>query len=293
MIDNPTGSNIFDSIFNEHLEVDAGKVETPPEQTEEAPQDEPEATEVEQTEEAEGEEQTEEPEAEAEAEEPKKFSIKAAGETHELTEAELIEYAQKGIGFNRNSELKAKEHKAAMAEAESLKQNLLGELEKAKEYLDVFAGSEEGKKHLDYLLNYDADEYKRITRLQETVKSRYQELKADSDAAQVQNALDLLERTYPAEWATQAKRQSLLGEGIEFFKSVGLDDSQIAEIKDGHSFVAAIKAKRFDDLMKKAQQNKVAATPKKSVQKVAQATKEKRATIADINPVDEFFPFLK
>ena len=165
-------------------------------------------------EETEGEAEEAAEEAEEVEQEPKKYSIKAAGEMHELTEDQLIEYAQKGIGFNKNSEARAKEHKAEMALLAEERNALKGELEQAKAYLDVLGESEAGKKHLEYLLEYDVAEYKRITGMQADVKNKVAQAKAQAEQAQVDAALDLLETTFPAEWAKTDTREKLLSEGI-------------------------------------------------------------------------------
>ena len=286
MTDNLQGSDVFSEFFNLNPEEPAKPAE-PKEETTETETEEAEVEEVETEEEAE--EAAEETESE-----PKKYTIKAGGEMHELTEEQLIEHAQKGIGFYKNSEAQAREHKAALALLDEDRSALKVELDKAQTYLDILGESEAGKKHLDYLLEYDVAEYKRITGLQADIKANVQQAKEQADQAQVNSALDLLETSFPAEWAKPDTRKQLLDDGAAFLASIGLEPQQIAQIRDGATFVAAIKAKRYDELVKKAKETKANPPPKKQIKKVAQKAAPAAAkSISDIDAVDEFFPFLK
>lgn len=277
MTDNPQGSDIFNQFFEQQPE------ETPapePEKVEEV-EEEIEATE---TEDAQPEEAAPEEVEEAE----KKYSIKAAGEMHDLTIDELIEYAQKGIGFNRNSEAKAKEHRQAMAEVEEIRKQASEEYAKAASYLDILGESKAGKEHLEYLQEYDLPEYKRIKALQDEVKAQADNLKQQ----QINDAIGLLEERFPSEWAKTDTRAKLLGEAGAFFESLGISKDAAAKILDGVTYVAAVKAYRYDKLMQEAEKTKAAPVPKKTVKTQVPAKAKGPTSISDIDPMAEWFPNL-
>lgn len=278
MTDNPQGSDIFNEIFNPQ--------EPAAESAEEVEESNPQ--EIEGDEETEAEE-IEQEEAEPEAE-PTTFKLKAGGEEHELTLEQLQEYAQKGIGFYKNSEKLAKEHKAKMAELEAAQEAVAARLEEAQQFFDVFGKSKAGKEHLDYLLEYDLDSFKKLKAMQETVAAKVAEVQAESQQNKLNQALGMLQETFPAEWAKSDTRKKLLDDGAQFFESIGLTAEEIARVTDGAAFVAAIKAKRYDELMKDAAKLKEKPAPvKKKIAKAAAPTKAE----APKDAVAEWFPFLK
>lgn len=281
MTDNPQGSDIFNQFFE--LQPEEAKAPDPDLEAEE---------EVEAEEESEPTEPEAETETETEAEEEeseKKYSIKAAGEMHDLTIDELIEYAQKGIGFNRNSEAKAKEHRQAMAEVEEIRKQASEEYAKAASYLDILGESKAGKEHLAYLQEYDLPEYKRITALQDEVKAQADSIKQN----QINDAIGLLEERFPSEWAKTDTRAKLLGEAGAFFESLGLSKEAAAKILDGVTYVAAVKAYRYDKLMQEAEKTKAAPVPKKTVKTPVPAKAKGPTSISEIDPMAEWFPNLK
>ena len=280
-----TGSGVFDSIFNEVQPEDAAN----PQGAEQADEEqEVIAEEVSQDETDEGESEGEE-QAEEQGNEPAVYKIKAAGEEHELGIDQLIEYAQKGIGFNRNSEKQAREHKAEMALLAEERKAVAGEFERAAQYLEILGETQAGKEHLEYLMDYDLPEYKRIKAMQDEVKAQAEKARTDRQAEEIKIAISLIEEKFPSEWVKTDSRQKLLEDGAKFFESLGMTAQEIASVTSGPAYIAAIKAKRYDDLMKKVEQNK-AAPPKKLTPKV---THKQPAKPQEYDAVTEFFPFLK
>jgi hypothetical protein len=264
-----------------------------------APEAEPieeveEVEEAEETENANPEEGAEEVEAEAEPQEPKTWAVKAAGQMHDLTEEQLIEYAQKGIGFYANSEKQAKEHKTAMAKVAELEAETLTKLKTAQEYFEIIGESKAGREYLEFLLENDAPAYKRLKGLHDELRQKVADSQKERNQSEVNRAIGLLESVFPADWSKTETRQTLLNEGAEFFRSIGLDNEEIAKITDGAAFVAAIKAKRYDDIMKKAEKLKK-EPPAPVKKKVATKAPVKAPANGPRNNADiagEIFPFL-
>jgi len=282
-----TGSGVFDSIFNnETPKEEAANPETGAEQADEELEVLGEVSDNETDEgESEGEEQTEEQGAE-----PAVYKIKAAGEEHELGIDQLIEYAQKGIGFNRNSEKAAREHKAEMALLAEERKAVASDFERAAQYLEILGETQARKEHLEYLMDYVLPEYKRIKAMQDEVKTQAQKALADRQAGEIKTAISMIEDKFPSEWVKTETRQKLLEDGAKFFESIGMTPQEIASVTSGPAYIAAIKAKRYDDLMRKVEKTK-AAPPKKLTPKVAHKPTSKAP--AEFDAVAEFFPFLK
>ena len=281
-----TGSGVFDSIFNEEVQPEQA---ANPQGAEQADEDKQIiAEEVSQDETDEGESEGE-AQADEQGNEPAVYKIKAAGEEHELGIDQLIEYAQKGIGFNRNSEKQAREHKAEMALLAEERKAVAGEFERAAQYLEILGETQSGKEHLEYLMDYDLPEYKRIKAMQDEVKTQAEQARTDRQAEEIKTAISLIEEKFPGEWVKTDSRQKLLEDGAKFFESLGMTAQEIASVTSGPAYIAAIKAKRYDDLMKKVEKNK-AAPPKKLTPKVAH---KQPAKPQEFDTVAEFFPFLK
>lgn len=282
-----TGSGVFDSIFNDAQPENAANPAEGAEQAEE--EQEVVAAEESKDETDEGESKSEE-QAEEQSNEPTVYKIKAAGEEHELGIDQLIEYAQKGIGFNRNSERQAREHKAEMALLAEERKAVAAEFEKAAQYLEILGETKAGKEHLEYLMDYDLPEYKRVKAMQDEVKAQAEKARTDRQAEEIKTAIAMIEDKFPSEWIKTDSRQKLLEDGAKFFESLGMTAQEIAGITSGPAYIAAIKAKRYDDLMKKVEKTK-AAPPKKLTPKVV--AQKQPAKPQEFDVVAEFFPFLK
>lgn len=279
--------NHFDSdIIAAALDPQAPEIEQAPEVEE--------IEEAEKTENANPEEGAEEVEAVDEPQEPKKWAVKAAGQMHDLTEEQLIEYAQKGIGFYANSEKQAKEHKTAMAKVAEMEAETLTKMQTAQEYFEIIGETKAGKEHLEFLLENDLPAYKRLKGLHDELRNKVAEAQKEREQSAVNLALGLIESVFPADWSKTETRQALLNEGVEFFKSIGMTEHEIAKVTDGAAFVAAIKAKRYDELMKKAdtlKKNPPAPVKKKvAIKAPTKAPSNGPRTNADI--AGDIFPFL-
>lgn len=197
---------------------------------------------------------------------PEKHTIKAYGETVELTVEELKDYAQKGLSLDKQQKKLLDEHNARLSEVTQERQKIEAEAERLGELLEVFGQSEKAKDHLEYLMENDLPEYKRQKAMFDEVAEKAKSFSAARRDAEISEGIEILSTAYPQQWADTAKRKELLGGAAEMFESVGIP---VQSTTDGKVFLLAIKAKeamdkaaKYDALVEKAKAAKT-TTPKK------------------------------
>lgn len=216
---------------------------------------------------------------EPQPEEPKKARIKVNGEELELSEDELINFAQQGVDYTKKTQQLAEQRKALEAEAQSVAQ--------AKQLRDAYAerlqvieqmlsaqGQEEDLEALKesdpigYAVKF-AEMQQKEKQLQAVQAERYR-IAQEQQAEQAQ-ALEQymkyqaqeLSKMLP-DYADPEKGESLRADMRKFAKSVGFSDEELSMVRDARQVMTLYKAMQYDKLQQaKPQVNKrVSEAPK-------------------------------
>lgn len=277
MSDTPRDSDAEIDLLNLISEPDDETGDATP--TEDAPDPEP------------AEEETEAEEQKAD-DKPTKHKIRAAGEDLELDYEELVRFAQKGIGADKKWLELDQKAKADAALIQVERQKLEAQAEQISEWLTALGETEAGQAHLEHLREFDYPEFKRFESMRNEAKklaAQAQEAKqreiierrnAEADEAVVQ-----ISKAFPEQWATEESRQKLLRSGAEFLMAAGMSTEALKEVTSGAVYIAAIKAKKYDDLIAKAAKLKEDKAPPKNVGQTPakkQAVKSLEARVSEL-----------
>lgn len=214
-----------------------------------------------------------------EPEEPKKARIKVNGEELELSEDELINFAQQGVDYTKKTQQLAEQRKALEAEAETVAQakQLRDAYAERLQVIEQMLSAQEQGEDLETLKESDpigyavkvAEMQQREKQLQAVQAERYriaQEQQAEQAQAleqymklQAQELTKLL-----PEYADPVKGESLRADMRKFAKSVGFSDEELSMVRDARQVMTLYKAMQYDKLQQsKPQINKrVSEAPK-------------------------------
>lgn len=211
--------------------------------------------------------------------EPKRFKVKVHGEELELSEDELISYAQQGADYTKKTQQLAEQRKALEAEMRSV--------EEAKQLRDAYAdrlqmieqllSAQESTEDLETLKENDpvgyavkvAELQQRDKQLQAVQQERYriaQEQQAEQAQAlqqyMAQQAQELA-RVLP-EYADPEKGEKLRGDMRKFAKSIGFSDEELSMVRDARQVMTLYKAMQYDKLQQAKPQvtKRVSEAPK-------------------------------
>jgi len=211
--------------------------------------------------------------------EPKRFKVKVHGEELELSEDELISYAQQGADYTKKTQQLAEQRKALEAEMRSV--------EEAKQLRDAYAdrlqmieqllSAQESTEDLETLKENDpvgyavkvAELQQRDKQLHAVQQERYriaQEQQAEQAQAlqqyMAQQAQELA-RVLP-EYADPEKGEKLRGDMRKFAKSVGFSDEELSMVRDARQVMTLYKAMQYDKLQQAKPQvtKRVSEAPK-------------------------------
>jgi hypothetical protein len=273
--DQPTGTiqEAQDSFYNL-----LGGDEAPEEgQANEQPEAEEE---IEASEEAPTDEYEEEdPQDSNEEPETKRFRVKVAGEELELSQEELINYAQQGADYTRKTQQLAEQRKALEAEAQSVIQarQLRDTYAERLQMIEQMLTAQDSNEDLDSLKENDPIGYAvRVAEMQQKEKQMYavqaerQRIAEEQQAEYGQNmqryiATQAQELTkFIPEYAHPEKGESLRSDIRKFAKSVGFSDQDLSNVVDHRQVLTLYKAMQFDKLQQAKPQvtKRVSEAPK-------------------------------
>lgn len=234
---------------------------------------------VEVSEEAPSEYEEEEPQDSDEQPETKRFRVKVAGEELELSQEELINYAQQGADYTRKTQQLAEQRKALDAEAQSVIQarQLRDTYAERLQMIEQMLTAQDSNEDLDSLKENDPIGYAvRVAEMQQKEKQMYavqaerQRIAEEQQAEYGQNmqryiATQAQELTkFIPEYAHPEKGESLRTDIRKFAKSVGFSDQDLSNVVDHRQVLTLYKAMQFDKLQQAKPQvtKRVSEAPK-------------------------------
>jgi hypothetical protein len=269
-----------------------------PETDKPEPQDESESEDAEESEEEGAEEEEADEEGEDE-EEARKFTIKVDGKDIELTEAELIERAQKGTDYSNKTMAVAEERKAVVAEREQVKQVRTqveqdrAETARRLTAYSQFIESQVGQMPDASMLDYDTAGYLRAKEQHEARKGQLQHAYAEIQRIQDESARErqaaIAEKAEATERALKDTltgwNDSTLNELAEYAGSLGLtpQSADLAMLEPGF-WQAINKAKAYDALLAKKAEMK----PKAELSKVSKPSASNPTPRAEARKAEAF-----
>lgn len=273
--DQPTGTikEAADSFYNL-----LGGDEAPEDgQADEQVEDEEESDSDEAPEEENNEEDSQD--SDEETAEPKRFKVKVAGEELELSQEELISYAQQGADYTKKTQQLAEQRKALDAEAQSVMQ--------AKQLRDVYAErlqmieqmltAQNSNEDLDSLKENDPIGYAvRVADMQQqekqmvAVQAERQRIAQEQQAEYGQNMQRFLAtqaqeltKVIP-DYADPEKGEVLRNSIRKFALSVGFSNEDLSNVVDHRQVLTLYKAMQYDKLQQSKPQvtKRVSEAPK-------------------------------
>lgn len=235
--------------------------------------------EIEASEEAPSEYEEEETQDSDEQPETKRFRVKVAGEELELSQEELINYAQQGADYTRKTQQLAEQRKALDAEAQSVIQarQLRDTYAERLQMIEQMLTAQDSNEDLDSLKENDPIGYAvRVAEMQQKEKQMYavqaerQRIAEEQQAEYGQNmqryiATQAQELTkFIPEYAHPEKGESLRSDIRKFAKSVGFSDQDLSNVVDHRQVLTLYKAMQFDKLQQAKPQvtKRVSEAPK-------------------------------
>ena len=262
-------ANSFFNLLGDD-EPDEGQSEEPNEEQEEL-----EASEEvpEEYEEDESEDSDEEPEV------PKTFKVKVAGEELELSEDELINYAQQGADYTRKTQQLAEQRKALEAEAESVMQarQLRDAYAERLQVVEQMLSAQESNEDIEALKETDPIGYAvKVAEMQQkekqlsAVQAERNRIAQEQQAEYQQNMQKYLQsqaeelaKAIP-DFADPDKGDALRADLRKFAKSVGFSDEDLSNVVDHRQVLTLYKAMQYDKLQQAKPQvtKRVSEAPK-------------------------------
>lgn len=215
----------------------------------------------------------------SEEEQPKTFKVKVAGQELELSEDELVTYAQQGADYTRKTQQLAEQRKALEAEAQSVQE--------AKQLRDAYADrlqmieqmlmAQESTEDLDSLKEADPIGYAvKVAEMQQkekqiqAVRAERERIAYEQQAEQRQNMQQYLAtqaqelaKALP-EYSDPEKGEALRTDLRKFAKSVGFSDQDLSNVVDHRQVLTLYKAMQYDKLQQAKPQvtKRVSEAPK-------------------------------
>lgn len=273
----PTGTiseaaTSFYNLLGGDDEPENGQSEEPIEQGEE---DEVEASDdVQEEYEDDSEEDSDEPD-----EQPKTFKVKVAGQELELSEDELVTYAQQGADYTRKTQQLAEQRKALEAEAQSVVQakQLRDAYAERLQVIEQMLNAQQSGEDLDLLKENDPIGYAvKVAEMQQSekqmqaVRAERERIAQEQQAEYRQNMQQYLStqaqeltRVIP-EYSDPEKGEALRSDLRKFAKSVGFSDEDLSNVVDHRQVLTLYKAMQYDKLQQAKPQvtKRVSEAPK-------------------------------
>ena len=257
-----------------------GDEEAPSEgQAEAAPEDEVELQGEEAPQEYEEDDSDEDSNEEPDQEEPRMARIKVNGEELELSEDELINYAQQGVDYTKKTQQLAEQRKLLEQEAHSILEarqmrdayadrlQVLAQVLSESEQTEDLAALEENdpvgyavavakQQQKEKQMNAVRAEQNRIAQEQQAERSAQMQQYVAQQA-------DILSKAMP-EYADPVKGESLRNDMRKFAKTVGFSDDELANVIDSRHVITLYKAMQYDKLQQAKPQvtKRVSEAPK-------------------------------
>lgn len=214
-----------------------------------------------------------------EPEQPKTFKVKVGGQELELSEDELVNYAQQGADYTKKTQQLAEQRKALEAEQASVMQ--------AKQLRDAYAdrlqmieqmlSAQDSTEDLDSLKEADPIGYAvKVAEMQQkekqmqAVKAERERIAQEQQAEYRQNMQQYLAtqaqelaKVIP-DYADPEKGETLRGDLRKFAKSVGFSDEDLSNVVDHRQVLTLYKAMQYDKLQQAKPQvtKRVSEAPK-------------------------------
>lgn len=211
--------------------------------------------------------------------EPKRFRVKVAGEELELSQEELINYAQQGADYTRKTQQLAEQRKALDAEAQSVIQarQLRDAYAERLQMIEQMLTAQDSNEDLDVLKENDPIGYAvRVAEMQQKEKQMYavqaerQRIAQEQQAEYGQNMQKYLAtqaqeltKVIP-EYADPNKGEVLRNDLRKFARSVGFSDEDLSNVVDHRQVLTLYKAMQYDKLQQSKPQvtKRVSEAPK-------------------------------
>lgn len=235
---------------------------------------------------------------EQQPEEPKKARIKVNGEELELSEDELINFAQQGVDYTKKTQQLAEQRKALEAEAQAVTQakQLRDAYAERLQVIEQMLSAQGQEEDLETLKESDpigyavkvAEIQQREKQLQAVQAERYR-IAQEQQAEQAQQLEQFMKQQAQElskmlpDYADPVKGESLRADMRKFAKSVGFSDEELSMVRDARQVMTLYKAMQYDKLQQaKPQVNKRVSEAPKTLKsgngvKATDADKVKRA----------------
>ena len=216
---------------------------------------------------------------EPEQDEPKLAKIKVNGEELELSEEELINYAQQGVDYTKKTQQLAEQRKIIEQEAHSILEarQMRDAYAERLQVLSQVLSAQNQTEDLDALKENDPVGYAvKVAEMQQQEK-QMNAVRAEQDriakeqqaerAQQMQHFVaqqaDVLSKALP-EYADPEKGEKLRNDMRRFAKTVGFSDEELANVIDSRHVLTLYKAMQYDRLQKAKPQvtKRVSEAPK-------------------------------
>lgn len=216
---------------------------------------------------------------EPEQDEPKLAKIKVNGEELELSEEELINYAQQGVDYTKKTQQLAEQRKIIEQEAHSILEarQMRDAYAERLQVLSQVLSAQNQPEDLDALKENDPVGYAvKVAEMQQQEK-QMNAVRAEQDriaqeqqaerAQQMQHFVaqqaDVLSKALP-EYADPEKGEKLRNDMRRFAKTVGFSDGELANVIDSRHVLTLYKAMQYDKLQQAKPQvtKRVSEAPK-------------------------------
>lgn len=193
----------------------------------------------------------------------KTFKVKVGGQELELSEDELINYAQQGADYTKKTQQLAEQRKALEAEAESVMQarQLRDAYAERLQAIEQMLQAQDSGEDLDALKEADPIGYAvKVAEIQQqekqmqAVRAERERIAMEQQAEYRQNMQQYLatqaqelSKVIP-EYADPAKGEELRSDLRKFAKSVGFSDQDLANVVDHRQVLTLYKAMQYDKL---------------------------------------------
>lgn len=233
------------------------------------------------SEEAPVEEYDEEPsdDSDEEPEAPKTFKVKVGGQELELSEDELVNYAQQGADYTKKTQQLAEQRKALEAEAQSVQQakQLRDAYAERLQMIEQMLSAQDSTEDLESLKEADPIGYAvKVAEMQQkekqmsAVRAERDRIAQEQQAEYRQNMQNYLAdqaqqlaKVLP-EYSDPEKGEALRSDLRKFAKSVGFSDEDLSNVVDHRQVMTLYKAMQYDKLQQAKPQvtKRVAEAPK-------------------------------
>lgn len=210
---------------------------------------------------------------------PKTFKVKVGGQELELSEDELVNYAQQGADYTKKTQQLAEQRKALEAEAQSVQQakQLRDAYAERLQMIEQMLSAQDSTEDLESLKEADPIGYAvKVAEMQQkekqmsAVRAERDRIAQEQQAEYRQNMQNYLAdqaqqlaKVLP-EYSDPEKGEALRADLRKFAKSVGFSDEDLSNVVDHRQVMTLYKAMQYDKLQQAKPQvtKRVAEAPK-------------------------------